>query len=297
MSARLRGLAYRMLGCVADAEDVVQEAALRLHTLEQKPESEEAYLYTVVSRLCIDKLRRQKVERKHYFGPWLPEPLPDEWIDPIEMQQDMDIAMMCLLDHLTPAERVVFVLREAFEFSYAELGDMLNISQANARQRYSRAAARLKAADTHSRLTKPGLQTEAQDGDKRLTVQSLSQQEDPQFQMLQKMLECVANADLEGLQSLMTSDVVALTDGGGVVSAAIAPIYEPKRIAQVTLFLVQKSQQEYGDLEFEFVRINGDWAILIRYAHGIHSCTTISMDKDRINCIYVWRNPHKLAHL
>ena len=158
MNQRLRGLAYRMLGNVADVEDVLQEAALRMHERGLKseahaPDSQEAYLYAVVSRLCIDKLRKQKVERKHYFGPWLPDPAPESFFEPVgvqleaqlELQHDLGMIMMCLVDQLSPVERVAFVLREAFEFSYSEIGQMLEVTPANARQRACRARARLKS--------------------------------------------------------------------------------------------------------------------------------------------------------
>lgn len=266
-----------MLGSVADAEDVVQDAALRLLAQNQPPESEEAYLYTVVTRLCIDRLRKQKTERKHYFGPWLPEPLPDEHLDPAEVHHDLGMGLMCLLDQLSPAERAGFVLREAFDFSYAEIADLLGVTASSARQRVSRARARMQRVDPahHDR-----------------------QQTPPQEQqlLLEKMMHCVSEVDAEGLIALMHEDVVALTDGGGFVSAAIAPVYGRQRITQVTLFLMQKSAVE-GELEITYQRMNGGWAVVIWQDGQLHSCNSIEARDGKVHRIYVWRNPHKMRHL
>lgn len=273
-----------MLGNVADAEDVLQEAALRLHERglqddSQKPDSEEAYLHTVISRLCIDKLRKQKVERKHYFGPWLPDPAPDDLFEPIEAQHDLGMIMMCLMDQLSPVERVAFVLREAFDFSYAEIAEMLGVSVPNVRQRACRARTRLRSLDYDSK-----------------TAQQRSQQADEHKQVLQEMVQCVQAGDSQGLIALLSEDVVAIADGGGVVAAAIAPVTGPARIAQVTMFLLNKSTQD-GEIEIGYQRMNGSWSIVARQAGAIHSVSSITTRNGLVDGIYVWRNPHKMVHL
>lgn len=144
MSLLLRSLAYGMLGSMADAEDALQEAQLRLHQTDPKPDSEEAFLYRVVSNLCVDKLRKNKVQRKYYKGPWLPEPVASSDIDLVEQAQELSMGFLVLLESLAPTERVVYVLREAFDFSFAEIASVLDMSVANARQHAYRGRVRIK---------------------------------------------------------------------------------------------------------------------------------------------------------
>jgi len=209
VNARLKSVAYRMLGSAADAEDVVQEAQLRLHQCEPKPDNPEAYLYRVVSNLCIDKLRRERVRRRDYFGPWLPEP----WV-----ADDAELTEM------------------AEQFS---MGFML---------------------------------------------------------MLERLLLRVAERDVEGLVALMSEDVVAYADGGGVVSAAIAPVHGAARIAQVILHIAKKAQSE-GEVSFDMVTMNGGLGLLVRQDGAVDSSFQIDVRDGLISRIYVVRNPHKLARL
>jgi RNA polymerase sigma-70 factor (ECF subfamily) len=264
-----------MLGSVADAEDVVQEAQLRLHQTNPQPDSPEAFLYRVVSNLCVDKLRRDKVRRKHYFGPWLPEPIasPPEDIDLLEMAEQLSMGFMLMLEQLSPAERVVYVLREGFDFSFAEIATVLGVSAANARQRAHRARARLKDQ-------KPVSATPAKE----------------QKTLLEAMLLRVAERDVDGLVALMAENAVAYTDGGGIVSAAVQPIHGHKRIAQVTMHLAIKAQSE-GDVTFEFVPMNGGWGLVVKQDGAPHSCFQVDVSNGLIEHIYVVRNPEKLARL
>ncbi len=273
MDPRLKGLAYRMLGSVSDAEDVVQEAHLRLHQATRKPDSEEAFLYRVVSNLCVDRLRRLKTERKHYFGPWLPDPVSDDDIDPVEQGEDLRMAFMLMLESLSPAERVVYVLREAYDFSFAEIGNLLDISVNNARQRARRARVRL--AGTGPQPVTP---------------------REEQRDMLEAMITCMSNGDLQGLSSLLTDDAVALTDGGGVVSAAITPIFGAERIAQVSIHLGRKAEAE-APLEFRSVPLNNGYGVLALQDGEPHSCFQVECRDGKVERIYVMRHPDKLAHL
>jgi RNA polymerase sigma-70 factor, ECF subfamily len=273
----LKSLAYRMLGSVADAEDVVQEAHLRLHLRESKPENQQAFLYRVVSNLCVDKLRAEKVRRNHYIGPWLPEPWADDDAEVAELAQQLNLGFLLLLERLSPKERIVFVLREGFDFSFTEVAQILETSPANARQLAHRARRRL--AD------RPPV---------------MPPQPSAQKLMLQDMMLCVAQGDVDGLVRLMSDDVVAYTDGGGVVSAAITPITEPARIAQVTMHLAQKAAQKaarQGALEYALRKMNGGWGLVITLEGAVHSCLQVDVADRRIQTIYVVRNPHKLARL
>lgn len=262
-----------MLGSVADAEDVVQEAALRLHQGGAEVASTEAYLYSIVSNLCVDKLRREKVERKHYPGPWLPDPIEDDNSELAGLAEQLSMGFMLLLERLSPAERIVYVLREGFDFTFDEIAGLLNISSANARQRASRARARMR-----------------QEGPAPASVPG------EQKVMLETLVLRVAEGDVDGLVALMADDVVAYTDGGGVASAAIRPVYGPARIAQVMLHLAQKVESE-GDLAFEFLRLNGGMGMVVRQNDEVHSCFQVAICDGRISHIYVTRHPGKLAHL
>ncbi len=283
MSAHLKSLAYRMLGSAADAEDVVQEAQLRLHQADPVPDNPEAFLYRVISNLCVDKLRAEKVRRRQYVGPWLPEPLVEddaEVVEVAELAEQLSMGFMLMLERLSPAERVVYVLREGFDFSFAEIAQILDVSVANARQRAHRARKRLGG------------------GEVAAPVPPLAPHNLQQKQMLETFLLKVAERDVEGLVALMSDDVVAYADGGGVVSAAIAPVHGAARIAQVTLHLAHKVQNEgSGPLSFELQPMNGGWGLVVKQGGAVHSCFQLALRDELIHRIYVVRNPHKLSRL
>lgn len=273
MTSRLKGLAYQMLGSAADAEDIVQEAQLRLHQVEPKPASTDAFLYRTVSNLCIDRLRRLKIERKHYQGPWLPEPFVDDEAQTAELAQDLSIGFVLLLETLSPAERVVYVLREGFEFSFTEIADLLDISAAAARQRAHRAAVRLKQQPSV-------LQTPA----------------NTQKSLLDALMLRMATGDVQGLIDLMSEDAVAYTDGGGVVSAAIRPVTGRERIVQVAMHLNNKAAAA-GPLEPSFVPMNGGWAVVVRQHGEVYYCMMVDGAEQQVRNFYVIRNPNKLTQL
>ena len=280
MTQRLEALAYGMLGSVHDAEDVVQEAKLKLHQQAGAPSSEEAFLYRVVSNLCIDRLRREKTRRKHYAGPWLPEPVAADRFRDVELAQELSMGLLMLLENLSPAERVVFVLREAFDFSFEEIAELLDISVASARQRASRARRRLKDVAVPVALPAPE--------EKRL---------------LEKLALHVMQGDMDALVAMLGDDFVAYTDGGGVVSAAIRPVHGAERFATVLMHLYRKAMAEATEdapLTFSFERCHGAWAAVIRQGDQVHSCTQIAaspLAPGRIQRVYIMRNPQKLGSL
>ena len=270
---RLLGLAYRLLGSYADAQDMVQDAYLRLHQAATPPDSVEAYLYRVVSNLCIDRLRRLKVERKSYFGPWLPDPIADDDIDVLERKDDLSMAFMLVLEKLSPAERVVYVLRQAYDFSFAEIAELLEISVDSARQRAHRAAKRLQGIELED---------------------SLSYQQ--QAELLTTLSAKLVQADITGLVKMLAVDVVALTDGGGVASAAVRPVEGAERVAQVFTFLTNKPGNA-ENFEYHFMRVNGGCAVVILEHGEIHSCNQVTVKNGLIDFVFVTRNPHKLKQL
>ena len=271
MDSQLKAVAYGLTGSWADAEEIVQEAHARTLARPNEVDSKNAYLYRVVCNLAHDHLRREKVRRREYFGPWLPEPVTDERLDVVELHQELSLGFLLLLEHLTPGERIVFVLREVFDFSHAELAAMLDVSVAAIRQRYSRAKTRLKKVGEVRSSPSDEVQT-----------------------LLEGMMEAVLAGDVDGLISLMSDDVVAITDGGGVVSAAIQPVYDPSRIATVIMHLVQKNLQ-LEDVQISFEALNGGVSLLILQHAEFHSATTLSIENGKIKAIYVLRNPEKTA--
>lgn len=262
-----------MLGSVADAEDIVQEAYLRLHTADPKPDSADAFLYRVVSNLSIDRLRRLKTEREAYVGPWLPEPLIEDDTLGAEQAEELGIGLMLLLEALTPAERIVYVLSEGFDFSFAQIATLLEISPASARQRGHRARKKVAAQGPRA---------------KPIPAE--------QRALLEALTATVASKDVNGLLALLAEDAVAYTDGGGVVSAAIAPVVGRDRIAQITMHLVDKAQSE-GPLAFRFVANNGGISLVMEQAGAVHSCLTLDIAGGVAQRLYVIRNPHKLSGL
>lgn len=273
-ASRLEGLAYRMLGSVADAEDVVQEARLRLLKQAEMPDNEEAWLFRVVTNLSLDRLREQKRRREDYPGPWLPEPLPTGEPDHIaELAEDLSMGLVLMLERLSPVERAVFVLREGFELSFADIGAALDASAASCRQRYRRAKDHLNAL-----------------------VPRTPEDVDAQQDMLERLLAAVAERDLDGLVSLFSEDCVAYADGGGVVSAAIVPITDPQRIAQVTMHIARKLMGE-GAVELNWQALNGGRGLLVTLDGALVSTVQLEVINRRIARLYIVRNPEKLAHL
>jgi len=221
----------------------------------------------------VDKLRREQVRRKDYVGPWLPEPWVDDNAEVTELAQQLSMGFMLMLERLSPAERVVFVLREGFDFSFAEIGDVLGVSAANARQRAHRARKRLANVELVPVTPR-----------------------DEQRSLLEAMMMRLAERDADGFVALMGDDVVAYADGGGLVSAAIAPVYGAQRIAQVAFHIAARSDPD-GTLQFELKPMNGGWGALVTQNGEVHSCVQIAARGGRIQTIYVMRNPRKLAQI
>ncbi|HEX7036735.1 MAG TPA: RNA polymerase sigma factor SigJ [Pseudomonadales bacterium] len=276
---RLIRLAYRLLGSVEEAEDVVQDAWLRVATVDPPPRDVNAYLVRTVTNLALDRLRHLRVQRQAYFGPWLPEPLEtalDEPSQPVDLADDLSVAFLLLLERLTPTERVAYVLREAFDLSFQQMADLLGVQPAACRQRYHRARRKL----TGARPTRP----------------------EPRMQRraLERLIEAVSAGDTERVANLLTDDAVLLTDGGGRVSAAIRPVTDPRRIAQVMVHLTMRQQLDRFHLEFR--ELNGGAGLLVSEigAGGEripYASFQVDVEGERVSRIYVVRNPEKLARL
>lgn len=272
----LFAIAYRMLGSVVDAEDMVQETYLRWQQADQaKVQSVKAYLSTIVTRLCIDYLRSVRVQREQYIGPWLPEPLITQQAnDPaymVELADSLSTAFLMLLENLSPTERAVFLLREVFDYDYPEIGQIVNKSAVNCRQIVRRAR-------QHLASRKPRF------------VVSPQQQE----QLTVKFLQAWTNGDLQDLLALLAEDITYYSDGGGKVVATLKPLHGAMKVAR---FLTAIRSKKVPTLVSSLATINGQPGI-INYVNGcLDSVVTFGVVADRIQFIYAVRNPEKLRRV
>jgi len=269
---RYLGLAYRMLGSRADAEDVVQDAYLRVRSHTGTIEDTGRYVFRIVANLCVDRLRAERVRRREYVGPWLPEPVVSAE-DPgahAELADSLSMGLMFLLERLSPAERIVFVLREAFDLGFAEIAGLLGVTEDACRQRFSRARRHLKGESGE-----PIRPSEHRD-------------------LLTRLMSAVAEQRVDAVVSLLSEDALLISDGGGVVSAAIRPVSGRERIATVIIHIGTRARAE-GPLDTCFVNINGDWGLVLSRSGVIETAITLETRDQLVRRIFFVRNPEKLA--
>jgi RNA polymerase sigma-70 factor (ECF subfamily) len=269
---RLFGIAYRMLGSAADAEDVLQDAWLRWDTADRDAVAEPgAYLATVVTRLSIASLTSARSERESYVGPWLPEPV-DTSSDPLlgaERAEALSLAVLLLLERLAPAERAAFVLHAAFDYPHARVAEVLETSEANARQLYSRARKHLDAE--RAREVAPA----------------------ERARLLAAFLAAAEAGDLAALEGVLARDVVSISDGGGKVLAARKIVDGPERVAHFLLGVLEK----FGHgITAHPVVVNGEPAVLGRRGDGFPlALWTVDAAADGIRGVFIVLNPDKLS--
>ncbi|MEZ7782910.1 RNA polymerase sigma-70 factor [Cupriavidus gilardii] len=273
---RLHGIAYRMLGAVAEAEDVVQDAWLRWHEADRgSVDNAEAWLVTVTTRLSIDRLRMAKVQREHYAGIWLPEPeLTESPATPEQLTEradDLSVAFLLLLERLTPEARAAFLLREVFDADYADVARAIGKSEAACRQLVSRAKVQLR--DERPRFAVP---------------------RETHLRLLQGFAQAMERGDMAALQSMLAEDAELIGDGGGKVPSFPKPLVGGWRIAKV--FAVS-AQRPGATVRVELALLNGDWALL-RFVDGqLESAQCCETDGERIVRIHAQRNPDKLLRI
>ncbi len=263
-----------MLGSAAEAEDVLQEAFLRFASRTQREvESPRAFLTTIVTRLCLDQLRSARARREEYVGPWLPEPIATG--DPegrTELAESIGMAFLVLLERLSPLERAAFLLHEVFDYPFAEVAAALGTSEAACRQLASRARAHVDA------------------GRPRFAAPEAKKRE-----MLHAFLASVAAGDLAGLTKLLADDVVARSDGGGRVHAALKPVHGADRVARFVLGVAKKVTP---GVTSELATINGEPGMVVKDEDGVvQFALTLSVSGDRITDVWIVNNPEKLTHL
>ena len=273
----LFSVAYRMLGSVADAEDMLQETFIRWQqTPDEDIRSPRAFLVTIISRLCINHLQSARVQREEYVGQWLPEPIvTDPGSDPlgiIRVDESLSMAFLVLLERLTPVERAVFLLREVFEYEYSEIAAVLGQGETNCRQI-------LRRARQHVSAMRP-----------RFKVSPRKQSD-----LLERFLQATFSGDLDGLVALLSSDVVLHSDGGGKAIAVPNVIHGVDNVARGILGALRKLLPK--DLVRCISEINGAPGV-VTYLNGKpFSVLTFDAVEGRIRAIYIVTNPEKLSHV
>ena len=271
---RLFGIAYRMLGVRADAEDVLQDAWLRWSRTDASTlQSAEAWLVTIVTRLSIDRLRAAKAEREAYIGWWLPEPLVE--LDAhtpesaAELAGELSVAFLYVLERLGPEERAAFLLRQVFDYDYPEIAAQLGKTEASCRQMVHRASERVQQARTRFEVPQA-----------------------VHHQLLQRFMNAAQSGDRHAIEALLSEDAQLIGDGGGIVPSFPKPLVGPFRITNLYWALFRRLGAQ---VVYRMALINGEPGLL-RYVDGrIESAQAFVTDGERIVAIYAVRNPDKLA--
>lgn len=273
---RLHGIAYRMLGSSAEAEEVVQDAWLRWHeAAHDSVQNGEAWLVSVTTRLAIDRLRAAKVQRAHYTGIWLPEPelteAPENPERLLERADDISVAFLTVLERLTPDARAAFLMREVFDADYDDVAAAIGKSEAACRQLVHRAKAQLR--DERPRYRVP---------------------QDTLHRLLRQFADASARGDFAAMKGMLAEEAELIGDGGGKAASFARPLTGGQRIAQ----LFYAGTLRHGSAHrLELAMLNGQWGLL-RFVDGqLDTAFSIETDGERILRIHAQRNPDKLARL
>jgi RNA polymerase sigma-70 factor (TIGR02957 family) len=283
----LVSVAYRVLGSVTDAEDAVQEAWLRWSNVDHSQVADpRAFLVRVTTRLAIDRLRRAKARRESYVGPWLPEPILTRQ-DPAEdaaMAESVSMAMLVVLETLSPLERAVFVLREAFGMPHAEVADVLGRKEEAVRQLAKRARDHVRERRTRF------------DAD-----------EEEQQRVTERFLEATAGGDLEGLMAVLAPGVTLVADGGGKALAPRRPVRGAEQVArflvavvgeeQTARFLRSVGSDPSGEVRVHVAQVNGETGVVLTAAGEPISALVLDVSDGLVRTIRLVANPEKLAGL
>lgn len=280
---RMLGIAYRMLGEMAAAEDVVQEAWLRWRRSDPKGVHDlRAWLSAVTVRLALDVLKSARAKRESYVGPWLPEPLlPDDMralsadstAARTELASDLSLALLHVLERLSPEERAAFILHDAFDCDYRDIAAALAKSEEACRKLVSRARERVKSERPRHNATA-----------------------DQHQALILRFAAASAAQDTDALIALFADDVAFYSDGGGRVPAALNPVNGASKVARLVVALVRKLALD-GPPNLAQADINGRFALLGSFGDGTPSVLTAEVEADHITAIYLIRNPDKLARL
>jgi len=279
--ALLFSIAYRMLGSASDAEDVIQDAWMRYNAVDQSSiRSPRAFASTIVTRLCLDRLKSARAVREEYVGPWLPEPVLTSEVNApdlaLQHAESLTFAFLVLLEKLSPEERAVFLFKDIFGYEHAEIAEMLDISEQNSRQLFHRAKERLTA------------------GRPRLTGTTASRRA-----VAERFARAFSSGNGSELVGLLSQDVGLWSDGGGKASAARRPLVGRDEVVNFLAGLYRTGQTtgQARDAALSIEDVNSEPAVVLRIGGRLESIFVFSVDEDRITGIRVVRNPDKLARI
>lgn len=271
------GVAYRMLGSVQEAEDVVQDAFLRFEHAHTEPDHPKAYFVTIVTRLSMDRLKSARMQREEYFGTWLPEPLvvqTDTAATPeqaVALEADVSMAFLVMLERLTPAERAVFLLREVFDYDYGDIAPVVQKSEAACRQLFRRARERIAAEQKR-----------------------FAPSEDELRALTATFARAASEGDMAALMEILAHDVVVYSDGGGKARAAVNPVFGAEKVARFVIGAAKKESMMHGELRM----VNGEPGLVLFTPRGrAHSVLVMDVREGRISRVYAVRNPDKLLRV
>lgn len=273
----LFGIAYRMLGTVADAEDLVQETFLRWQREDQDAvQSPRAWLTTVVTRLCINHLKSARVQREEYVGAWLPEPIvsadPATPRDTLEQAESLSLAFLVLLEHLSPVERAVYLLREVFEYPFAEIASIIEKTEANCRQLLTRARQHLAARQP------------------RFPSSPAEQQ-----RLAEAFLQAANQGDVTSLMTILTEDVTLITDGGASAKTARRPVTGFDAVSRLLAHGAPREKAAFTATRLAVV--NGQPGLVAYRGTTPRAAIAFQWDSGRIRAIYLVGNPEKLRRV
>ncbi|MFB8009063.1 RNA polymerase sigma-70 factor [Nocardia sp. NPDC056000] len=273
---RLFALAYRMLGSASEAEDAVQETYLRwAGSANAEIRSPEAWLTTILVNICRNALDSARARRETYVGSWLPEPVATGAgelgpLESVEQRELVSLAFLTLLERLTPAERAVFVLREAFGYAHREIADMLELSEANSQQLYRRAAQRVREDRTRF---------------------------DPApahaYALIEKFLTAAQSGDVGALEAMFTADIVSVADGGDKINAARRAVVGASRVAR---YLVGLLSRDFPGLSLTAEDVNGAPALVARTGDAVIGVVGVDFADGQVSALHLVVNPDKLAY-
>lgn len=271
-------LAYGMLGRIAPAEDAVQEAFLRWQKQSvDQIKSPEAFLSTIVSRICLDEIKSARNRKEQYIGPNLPDPfLAAETETPeeeMELAESLSMAMLVVLDKLTPVQRAVFILREIFDYDYASVAVIINKSETHCRKIAQRAREQLHESRPHFDRDKAN-----------------------QHKLINAFIESIQHGDISKIENMLAEEAILYSDGGGKVTAARKPIYGANKIARF-LAGIYKPASFGGKFRIELREVNAEPGMILWIDEQLYNAWSFHIEDNRIQRIFVVLNPEKLEHL
>jgi RNA polymerase sigma-70 factor, ECF subfamily len=275
----LFSIAYRMLGSVSDAEDIVHDVYVQVSekTIEHV-ENKKAYLCKMVTNKCIDYLKSARYKREVYIGPWLPEPLILKEHDPITKVMNLEtlsFAFLLLLEKLNPIERAIFILREVLGYDYKKISQIMDRSEPNCRKVFSR-------VKKHFPLIKEEIEEAL---------------EPKNNEVIQTFVLALYEGNIQKLEDLLNKDVTLYSDGGGKVYAAVKPIFSKDSVVRFIMKLMAQNQSADQPAIVKMVNVNGGMGLLVRGKDNIWTVISFHVKNNQITDIYIVRNPEKLKHV